>query len=98
VEEAFRTLKGDLSLRPIWHQKPDRIEAHLFLAFLAYTLHSTLRQQLLRPLGNGLTPRTVLEKLTRLRLLDLHAHTTDTALLLERFLANQQNQPPKMPQ
>jgi len=46
VEEAFRTLKGDLGLRPIFHQKPNRIEALLFIAFLAYCLSITLRQQL----------------------------------------------------
>jgi transposase len=46
VEEAFRTLKGDLGLRPIYHQRPDRIEAHLFVAFLAYGLSTTLRQRL----------------------------------------------------
>ena len=40
VEEAFRTLKGDLGLRPIFHQKPTRIEAHLFVAFLAYCCRS----------------------------------------------------------
>jgi len=43
VEEAFRTLKNDLGLRPIYHHKPDRIEAHLFVAFLAYCLSITLR-------------------------------------------------------
>ncbi len=43
VEEAFKNLKGDLALRPIHHQKEERIEAHIFVAFLAYTLHVTLR-------------------------------------------------------
>ena len=52
VEEAFRTLKGDLGLRPIFHHKAERIEAHLFVAFLAYCLSITLRQQL-RPLAPG---------------------------------------------
>ena len=46
VEEAFRTLKGDLGLRPIYHHKAERIEAHLFVAFLAYCLSITLRQRL----------------------------------------------------
>ena len=46
VEEAFRTLKGDLGLRPIYHHKSERIEAHLFVAFLAYCLSITLRQRL----------------------------------------------------
>jgi transposase len=46
VEEAFRTLKGDLGLRPIFHHDPKRIEAHLFISFLAYCVAITLRQQL----------------------------------------------------
>ena len=46
VEEAFKNLKGDLGLRPIYHQKEERIEAHIFVAFLAYCLHVTLRRWL----------------------------------------------------
>ena len=44
VEEAFRNLKGDLAVRPIYHQLEHRIEAHIFVAFLAYCLRVTLRQ------------------------------------------------------
>lgn len=76
VEEAFRTLKGDLGLRPIYHQKPERIEAHLFVAFLAYGLSVTLRQHL-RELAGGLMPRSVLEKLAAVQMLDVHFPTTD---------------------
>jgi len=46
VEEAFKNLKGDLAIRPIFHQQEPRIEAHIFIAFLAYCLHVTLGQQL----------------------------------------------------
>ncbi len=46
VEAAFRTLKGDLAMRPIFHQEERRIEAHIFIASLAYCLHVTLAQQL----------------------------------------------------
>ena len=46
VEEAFKTLKGDLTIRPIFHQKEDRIEAHIFMAFMVYALHVTLRRWL----------------------------------------------------
>ena len=42
IEEAFKNLKGDLVLRPIYHQKPERIEAHIFVSFLAYCLHVSL--------------------------------------------------------
>ncbi len=81
VEEAFRTLKGDLGLRPIFHHRPDRIEAHLFIAFLAYCLSITLRQQL-RGLAGGLMPRAVFEKLATVQLLDVAVPTTDGRELL----------------
>jgi hypothetical protein len=76
VEEAFRTLKGDLGLRPIFHQLPERIEAHLFIAFLAYCLSITLRQKL-RTAAGGLMPRAVLEKLATVQMLDVAVPTTD---------------------
>lgn len=81
VEEAFRTLKGDLGLRPIYHHKPERIEAHLFVAFLAYCLSLTLRQRL-KALAGGLMPRVVFEKLATLQLLDVRVPTTDARELL----------------
>jgi hypothetical protein len=76
VEEAFRTLKGDLGLRPIFHHEPKRIEAHLFISFLAYCLSTTLRQQL-RGLAGGLMPRTLFEKLATVQMLDVTLPTTD---------------------
>src|SRR4029077_10543975 len=54
VEEAFKTLKGDLAIRPIFHQQEARIEAHIFIAFLAYCLHVTLARRL-HVLAPGLT-------------------------------------------
>ena len=108
VEEAFRTLKGDLGLRPIFHQRPDRIEAHLFVAFLAYCLSITLRQQL-RAVAGGLMPRAVLEKLATIQMLDVHVPTldgrellltrhtepsTDVALLLQQLRLVLPPQPP----
>ena len=76
VEEAFKTLKGDLAIRPIHHQKEDRIEAHIFVAFMAYALHVTLRRRL-RDLAPGLTPRSVLEKFGSVQMIDVHLPTTD---------------------
>jgi transposase len=76
VEEAFKNLKGDLALRPLYHQKEDRIEAHIFVAFLAYCLHATLRRWL-RDLSPGLTPRSVLEKFAAVQMIDVHLPTTD---------------------
>lgn len=81
VEEAFRTLKGDLGLRPIFHQKPKRIEAHLFVAFLAYCLSITLRQTL-KAQAPGLMPRVVFEKLATMQMLDVRVPTTDGRELL----------------
>ena len=76
VEEAFKNLKGDLAIRPIYHQKEARIEAHIFIAFLAYCLHVTLAQQL-RAHAPGLTPRSVLEKFAAVQMIDVEIPTTD---------------------
>ena len=81
VEAAFKTLKTDLAVRPIYHQLPARIEAHLFVAFLAYCLHVTLRAHL-RPHAPGLTVRQVLDTFAALHLLDVHFPTTDGRELL----------------
>jgi len=76
VEEAFRTLKGDLAVRPIHHQEPWRIEAHIFIAFLAYCLHVTLGRRL-KALAPGLTPRSVFEKFAAVQMIDVHIPTAD---------------------
>ena len=76
VEEAFKNIKGDLSIRPVYHQRDDRIEAHIFICFLAYCLHVTLRLKLQRA-APGLTPRSVLEKMASIQMLDVHLPTTD---------------------
>jgi hypothetical protein len=76
VEQAFKELKGDLSIRPIHHQKEDRIEAHIFVAFLAYCLQVTLKHRA-RALAPGLTPRAVLEKFSAIQMVDVHLPTTD---------------------
>lgn len=85
VEEAFKTLKGDLAIRPIHHQKEQRIEAHIFVAFVAYALHVTLRRRL-RDLAPGLTPRAVLEKFRTMQMIDVHLPTTDgRKVILSRY-------------
>jgi len=76
VEAAFKSLKDDLALRPIYHQLEHRIEAHIFISFLAYCLQVTLRRRL-RDLAPGLTPRSVLEKFATIQMLDMHLPTTD---------------------
>jgi hypothetical protein len=76
VEAAFRTLKGDLAIRPIFHQEQSRIEAHIFIAFLAYCVHVTLGGQL-KAIAPGLTPRAVLEKFAAVQMIDVYVPTTD---------------------
>jgi transposase len=76
VEEAFKNLKGDLAIRPIFHQLERRIEAHVFVCFLAYCLQVSLRHQL-RAKAPGLTVRQVLEKFGRMQMMDVHFPTTD---------------------
>src|SRR5438874_12237285 len=67
VEEAFKNLKGDLAIRPIFHQLEARVEAHVFIAFLAYCLHVTLARRL-PALAPGLTPRRVLAQFAARRM------------------------------
>jgi len=81
VEAAFKTMKDDLQLRPIYHQLEHRIEAHIFVAFLAYCLHVTLRARL-KPLAPGLTARAVLDKFAAIQMLDVHFPTTDGRTLI----------------
>jgi hypothetical protein len=76
VEEAFKNLKGDLAIRPIFHQREARIEAHIFVAFLAYCLHVTLKRRL-AALAPGLTPRSVLGKFSAVQMIDVLVPTTD---------------------
>jgi transposase len=85
VEEAFKNLKGDLAIRPIHHQKEKRIEAHIFVAFIAYALQVTLRRRL-RDLAPGLTPRSVLEKFGSMQMIDIHLPTTDgRKIIMSRY-------------
>src|SRR4029077_15719823 len=69
------------AIRPVFHQLEARVEAHVFIAFLAYCLHVTLARRLLA-LAPGLTPRSVLEKFAAMQMIDLHLPTTDGRELL----------------
>jgi len=92
IEQAFKELKSDLSIRPIYHQRDDRIEAHIFVAFLAYCLQVTLKQRL-RVLAPGLTPRATLEKFSALQMVDVHLPTTDDRqLILSRYTEPEKDQ------
>jgi transposase len=76
VEESFKTLKGDLSLRPIHHQIEKRVEAHILVAFLGYCLATTLRLKL-SVAAPGLTPRAALPSLSKIQMLEVHVPTSD---------------------
>jgi hypothetical protein len=85
VEEAFKNLKSDLAIRPIFHQLQRRVEAHIFIAFLAYCLQITLHRRL-HTLAPGLTARSALEKFAAVQMIDVHVPTTDgRELLLTRY-------------
>ncbi len=85
VEEAFKNLKGDLAIRPIFHHDESRIEAHIFIAFLAYALQVTLTRRL-HALAPGLTARSALEKFAAVQMIDVHLPTTDRReIVLTRY-------------
>jgi transposase len=70
AEAAFRIQKSELAIRPIWHQKTERVQAHILVCFLAYVLWKTLEQwQSRAELGNS--PRTILEELARIQSTDV---------------------------
>jgi len=85
VEEAFKNLKGDLAIRPIFHHEERRVEAHIFIAFLAYCLQITLQRRL-HALAPGLTARSALAKFAAVQMIDVRLPTTDgRELLLTRY-------------
>lgn len=99
AEAAFRVQKSDLEIRPVWHHRQDRVQAHIFICFLAYVLWKTL-EQWTRHAGLGDTARTVLAELAQVQTVDVVLPTTDSrelrircvvkpeppqALLLERL-------------
>jgi len=70
AEAAFRIHKSDLSIRPIWHQKAERVQAHILVCFLAYVLWKTL-EQWQRRAGLGSSPRTILTEISRIQSTDV---------------------------
>jgi transposase len=85
IEAAFRSLKSDLSVRPIYHQLEHRVDAHILVAFLAYCLQVTLKNRLQRH-APGLTPSAVLSKLATIQLIDTCIPTVDGRwLILPRY-------------
>jgi transposase len=85
VEQAFKEIKHDLGVRPIFHKTEERIEAHIFVAFLAYCLQVTLKAKL-RVVAGGTTPREVIAKFKTMQMVDVHLPTTDgRELTLSRY-------------
>jgi transposase len=85
IEATFRSLKNELGIRPIHHQKEHRIDAHIFIAFLAYCLQVTLKNRLVA-YAPGLTPLAVLEKLGTIQMIDVCIPTCDSRwLILPRY-------------
>jgi len=92
VEAAFKNLKGDLAVRPIFHQRMRRIEAHIFVAFLAYCVHVNLKVKLHRR-APGLTVRQALDTLGGMQMLDVHFPTTDgRELIFTRYTQPERDQ------
>ena len=81
IEQAFKELKSDLTIRPVFHQKDNRIEAHILIAFLACCLHVSLKQKA-KQHAPGLTPRAILEKFKTIQMLDVHLPVTDGRMLI----------------
>ena len=85
VEQAFKELKNDLNVRPVYHQRDNRIEAHIFVSFLSYCLQVTLKNRA-KIKAPGLTPRAILEKFKAMQMIDVHLPTTDNRnLILSRY-------------
>ena len=108
IEYAFREMKHDLGLRPVYHQLDDRIEAHIFTSFMAFCLLTTLRA-MAREHAPGLTPRQIITNLKTIKMVDVVMPTTDgrvvtlpryvepkeeVALLLNRLGLTLPDQPP----
>jgi transposase len=85
IEAVFRSLKSELGIRPIYHQKEDRTDAHILVAFLAYCLQVTLKNRLMA-YAPGLTPTAVLDKLGTIQMIDVCIPTCDgRCLILPRY-------------
>jgi transposase len=85
IEAAFKSMKSELGIRPLYHQLGHRVEAHILVAFLAYCLLITLKNRL-QALAPGLTPTAVLEKLATIQMVEVWLPTTDGRwLVMPRF-------------
>ena len=81
IEAAFKSMKSDLAIRPIWHHVQPRVEAHIFIAFMGYCLLTTLRKHL-EPIAPGLSPQAALEQLASIQMLEVCFPTSDNRWLI----------------
>jgi transposase len=92
IESAFKSMKSDLAIRPIFHQVQPRVEAHLFVAFMGYCLMAALRKHL-EPAAPGLSPKAVLEQLGAIKMVDVCLPTSDGRwLIMPRHTEPEQEQ------
>jgi hypothetical protein len=85
IAAAFKSMKSELGIRPLYHQLGHRVEAYILVVFLAYCLLVTLKNRL-QALAPGLTPKAVLEKLSTIEMLDVWLPATDLrCLVMPRF-------------
>ena len=87
AELAFRIHKSDLSIRPVWHQKEDRVQAHILVCFLAYVLWKMFGA-MCRQSGLGDEPRRVLDELGKVRLVDVVMPTQTGATIRKRCITH----------
>jgi transposase len=86
AEAAFRIHKGDLRIRPIWHQKAERVQAHILVCFLAYVLSKTLGQTC-KKAGLGSEPRKVLDEIAQVKAVDVAMPTKQGTIIRRRCIA-----------
>lgn len=92
IESAFKSMKSDLAIRPIWHQVQPRVEAHLFVAFMGYCLMAALRKHL-ESAAPGLSPKAVFEQLGAIQMVDVCLPTSDGRwLIMPRHTEPEQEQ------
>jgi transposase len=86
AEAAFRIQKGDLAIRPIWHQKEERVQAHILVCFLAYVLWKMLGQMCKRA-GLGNEPRKVFDEIAQIKVVDVVMPTRQGTVIRRRCIA-----------
>jgi transposase len=86
AETAFRIQKSDLKIRPIWHQKEDRVKAHILVCFLAYVLWKMLGQMCQRA-GLGNEPRKVFDEIAQIKVVDVMLPTKQGTVITRRCIS-----------